>query len=139
FLSLAGISSAEASRDLRKLYASLCAGCHGSDLAGGSASSLVDDVWQHGGSDADLVAVIRDGIPDAGMPPFGETVSENELRGLVVLIREQAGRTADRKSTASRPDSASVMRSRHHAFRVETVVAGLREPWSIAFLPDGRT
>jgi len=29
-------------------YATLCAACHGANLEGGQASSLVDDVWSHG-------------------------------------------------------------------------------------------
>jgi glucose/arabinose dehydrogenase len=34
--------------------------------------------------------------------------------------------------------SAQTYRSDEHAFRVVTVVQGLEQPWSLAFLPDGR-
>ncbi len=36
------------------------------------------------------------------------------------------------------PAAAQVQRSEEHAFRVVTLVRGLEQPWSLAFLPDGR-
>ena len=39
---------------------------------------------------------------------------------------------------ASLPAAAEVFRSELHAFRVVEVVRGLEQPWSLAFLPDGR-
>src|SRR5262245_3125086 len=60
-----------------KIYAKLCANCHGATgrgngrLAAGMAaygvrpSDLVDKTWQHGSSDGEIFAVIRDGVgPD---------------------------------------------------------------------------
>lgn len=124
-------------RDSLKLYAELCAGCHGAGLEGGSAPALLGSTWKHGDDDAALAASIRTGHPEAGMPAFGQTVSEKEIRSLVVYIREQSGRAAARRSPPP-PSEASPASSRLHAYRVETAVTGLREPWSISFLPDGR-
>jgi mono/diheme cytochrome c family protein len=53
-----------------KLSTGPCASCHGDDLRGGRASSLLDETWVFGGSDADLAASIRDGRPGTLMPPF---------------------------------------------------------------------
>ena len=36
------------------------------------------------------------------------------------------------------PAAAQTVQSNEHAFRVVTVVQGLDQPWSLAFLPDGR-
>ena len=36
------------------------------------------------------------------------------------------------------PAAAQTYRSDEHSFRVVKVVEGLEQPWSIAFLPDGR-
>jgi len=36
------------------------------------------------------------------------------------------------------PAHAQTVQSEKHAFRVVTMVRGLQNPWSIAFLPDGR-
>ena len=38
----------------------------------------------------------------------------------------------------SLPAAAQTYRSNEHSFRVVTVVEGLEQPWSLAFLPDGR-
>lgn len=125
-------------RDVGKLYADLCAGCHGDKLEGGSAPALLGAYWKHGGGDEDIANSIRKGILDLGMPPFGDTVSEVELRGLVVFIREKGARATSSSQPPPRPDAGAVAISKHHSYRIETAFDGLREPWAIAFLPDDR-
>ena len=39
---------------------------------------------------------------------------------------------------AEAQDRSSVIASEQHAFRINTLVTGLENPWSVAFLPDGR-
>jgi glucose/arabinose dehydrogenase len=39
---------------------------------------------------------------------------------------------------AAFPAAAQTIQSEEHAFRVVTLVRGLEQPWSLAFLPDGR-
>jgi mono/diheme cytochrome c family protein len=51
------------------LYAEHCAGCHGTDLAGGRAPSLFNEQWLATMPDARLTASIRGGDASAGMPP----------------------------------------------------------------------
>ena len=43
------------------LYQTYCASCHGAKLEGGQGSSLVDGVWKHGGSDAEITKSIIEG------------------------------------------------------------------------------
>jgi aldose sugar dehydrogenase len=124
-------------RDARKIYAEFCSGCHGANLEGGSSPSLISGRFRYGGDDTSLAASIRDGRPRNGMPPFGATVSEKEIRSLVVYINEQAGHAASRRSPAPRPADDVTATGKLHDFRVETVVTGLREPYAIAFQPDG--
>ena len=125
-------------RDSRKIVAEFCTGCHGPNLEGGSGPSLIDDIWIHGSDEASIATGIRNGYPAAGMPPFGAAVSDKEIRGLVVYIRELAGHAAERRTPPPLPSANAVATSKLHAYRVETAVAGLREPWAVAFLPDGR-
>jgi aldose sugar dehydrogenase len=124
-------------RDARKIYAEFCSGCHGANLEGGSSPSLISGRFRYGGDDTSLAASIRDGRPRNGMPPFGATVSEKEIRSLVVYINEQAGHAASRRTPAPRPADDVTATGKLHDFRVETVVTGLREPYAIAFQPDG--
>lgn len=125
-------------RDAGKLYASFCAGCHGDNLEGGSAPALLGATWTHGGDDKSIAASIWDGRPSAGMPGFKTTVSESELRGLIVFIREQGGRAASRREPPPQPARDAVSTSQLHSYRVETAFADLRDPWSMAFLPGDR-
>lgn len=125
-------------RDARKLYAEFCASCHGAGLEGGSGVSLIDEEWKGGSTDEAVTAAIRDGRAEAGMPAFGLSVSEKEIRGLVVYIREQAGHAAVRRTAPPRPADAATAAGKLESFRVETAVPGLREPYAIAFLRDGR-
>jgi glucose/arabinose dehydrogenase/4-amino-4-deoxy-L-arabinose transferase-like glycosyltransferase len=121
-----------------KLSADLCAGCHGDHLAGGRASSLLDETWAFGGTDADLAASIRDGRPGTLMPPFKAALDEQQIRSLVVLIRELAVKLrVEGEKTPVAPFGA-VRSSERHAFRLETVADGLDTPWGLEFLPDGR-
>ena len=133
-----GAAQAPEKRDVSQVFAETCAACHGAKLQGGQAASLVDDTWMHGGDDASLAKSIREGHPDAGMPAFGSALSEQEIRALVIFIREKVDEAKRAATVYAKPSGDTVVRSEEHAFRVETVAEGLETPWSIAFLPDGR-
>jgi glucose/arabinose dehydrogenase len=121
-----------------KVYAESCAACHGATLRGGQAASLVDDAWTYGEDDASLARSIREGQPEAGMPAFGGALSEQDVRALVIFIRERADEARRSATVFAKPTGDAVVKGEEHAFRVETVAEGLEIPWSIAFLPDGR-
>jgi len=131
-------AQAERSGKVAEVFAERCAACHGAQLQGGQAKSLLDDEWRYGGDDATLATSIREGRLDAGMPPFGAMMSEQETRALVIFIREKADAARRAKSAFAKPQADTVVTSAEHAFKVETVAEGLDTPWSIAFLPDGR-
>lgn len=130
--------SAQAPRNLPKLVAEACASCHGAKLDGGVGPSLVDDIWKYGGDDERIAASIRDGHPASGMPPFGGALAEKDILGMVVYLRELAGKDAQRRTPPPHAKAEAVNTSRLHSYRIETVAAQLKEPWSLAFLPDGR-
>jgi glucose/arabinose dehydrogenase len=121
-----------------KVYAETCGACHGPALRGGQASSLVDGTWKYGGDDASLARSIREGRPEVGMPAFGGAMSEEDIRALVIFIRERADEARRSAAVYAKPKGDAVVRSEEHAFRLETVADGLEIPWSVAFLPDGR-
>ena len=121
---------------VQRLYEANCLSCHGADLRGGMAATLLDDEWKTDGSDEALYRAIRDGIPDLGMHGFKEGLTDEEMWALVVFIREHHARA--HHIPDAKPDADGVYRSDLHDFRVEEVATGLTRPWSIAFVPDGR-
>ena len=84
----------------------------------------------------EIAAVIREGMPDRGMPAFGESLSEEEIRGLVIFIQEkEAGANPIAGPT---PVGDEVFESKKESFRLETIVDDLELPWSLKKLPDGQ-
>ena len=125
-------------RDVARVYAEICAACHGVHLEGGKAQSMADDTWTFGGDDASLAATIRDGRLAAGMPAFKALLAEPEIRAMVYYLRERrAGLAPAGARRAASPDGA-VIATRDHRVRIELVADGLQTPWGMAFLPDGR-
>jgi glucose/arabinose dehydrogenase len=126
-------------REVSKLYLENCASCHGADLSGGSAPGLIYGTYRFGGSDADLAASIHDGHAEAGMPAMREILSNAEIRALVVYIHEKENSYRVDHTVFNKPSPGTLVKSEKATFRLESVLeAGLSEPWSIAFLPDGR-
>ena len=144
-LSLAGLISLaqqnppSRGRDVTKLYAEKCASCHGAEMTGGSASSLVDGVWRYGGDDASIAASIRNGHPEAGMPAMGQDFDGPEIRGLVIYLRERAAGVETAHTKYNVPVPGTTVQGENASFKLEPVMeTGLDAPWAVAFLPDGR-
>ena len=132
------VQAGAAARDVAKVYAEVCAACHGAKLEGGKAQTLLDDTWVFGGDDVSMATTIREGRLAAGMPPFGALLTAPEIRAMVYYLREaRATLGADTPVRASTPDR-SVRKSERHAYRLEIVADGLQTPWGMTFLPDGR-
>jgi len=69
----------------RQVFASRCAACHGTEGGGGELGpSIVARIPLR--SDAELDAVVREGLPGSGMPAFGN-VSATERSDLVAFLR----------------------------------------------------
>lgn len=124
---------------VEELYKANCAGCHGPELKGGSGSSLVDGVWRHGSTDEDLTRVITKGVPTMGMPAMEKALTPDQVRALVVFIRERENRAAKEKTPAPKADADKVFHTKLAAFRMEVVADKLKDPWAVAPLGDGRS
>jgi aldose sugar dehydrogenase len=131
--------AAQPPRGIVATFGQVCANCHGANGSGGSAPSLLDDAWAHGGSDAEIAASIRNGWPGTPMPPFGATLTDQDIRAMVIYIRELRSRAASSplSRTGPPPLPTGVVQSEKAAFRIDTVVDGLTNPWDVEVLPDG--
>jgi glucose/arabinose dehydrogenase len=119
------------------LYAEFCAGCHGPDLRGGLGRSLVDARWQQTTDDATIVATIAQGRPGTKMTPFGDVLNEQQIRHLVVWLREQGVAAQGKPEVIVDPDG-HVVTAEQQSVKLEVLAKGLETPWGLAFLPDGR-
>ncbi|WP_225919551.1 PQQ-dependent sugar dehydrogenase [Actomonas aquatica] len=126
-------------RDAPDLFAQFCANCHGPDLGGGSAPSMLDDVWTYGGTgtDEELAHQIAKGNLEKGMPAWESVFNEAEIRALVVFIRERRAGYQRNRETLPAPPADLVLHTQQHDFVIETVTDEVDTPWSINWLPDG--
>jgi len=81
--------AAQGSGDLekgRQLFLGMCSRCHGAAGGGGEGPNLNQPVLARAQDDQALAAVIRDGIPDRGMPRV-RRFTDAELQAMVLYIR----------------------------------------------------
>jgi cytochrome c oxidase cbb3-type subunit 3 len=97
-LPLAAQSTSDSAKG-KQLFLGMCSRCHGIDGGGGEGPNLNRPVLSRASTDDALVAVIRDGIPDRGMPRT-RRLSNNELHALVIYVRSLSA-TAVAASTGS--------------------------------------
>lgn len=124
-----------------QLYQQNCLNCHGPSGEGGGAGTKTFLTREKYAQELDkpYFDAIKKGVPDMAMPSYGEAMSDEQIWGLVVLIREMQGR-ALRREFGSPKAVNGVYRSQRHNFKVETVVdtgKGLKTPWGIDWLPTG--
>src|ERR1700732_637854 len=82
-------ASAQSATELEKgkqLFLGMCSRCHGVEGGGGEGPNLNRPVLSHAPDDQALAAVIRDGIPDRGMPKV-RRFTDAELHAMVIYIR----------------------------------------------------
>lgn len=103
----------------------LCANCHGKNLEGAQAPSMLDDVWTNGGDDESLAKSIRTGFPDKGMPAWGDAIPDKEIRAMVIYIRELRAKAAREKTQFVKPADSMTAQSQLHAYQLNPWVGGL--------------
>ena len=74
------------------VYAGRCAVCHGQNLQGVIGPNLTDSYWIHGiGSRVDTVKMVRQGVPDKGMPPWEGVLKKEEVYAVTAYILSKRG------------------------------------------------
>ena len=76
----------------KRIFSTQCAWCHGTDGAGGSGPSLQRATLRHAASDADLVTIVRTGIPATEMPGFQWALTDAVVWRTAAFVRS-LGRT----------------------------------------------
>ncbi|MBL8047892.1 MAG: PQQ-dependent sugar dehydrogenase [Chthonomonas sp.] len=128
-------------RSVTAIYDTNCGNCHGrrAEGGGGGTPSLLTLDKYHQKWDKPFFDAIKNGVKDMGMEPFGESMDDATVWAMVVHIRELQ-RDALREETKPKA-TGGMYESGGIKYRIEEVVdtkQGLRTPWSLDWLPDGR-
>ena len=84
---LAALFTGDAVGKGREVFTGKCAACHGPEGGGLIGPNLTDKFWLHGqGSRLDIAKVIAVGVPDKGMPAWGETLPEDEVVAAAAFV-----------------------------------------------------
>jgi len=117
--------------DVPENYTNLCISCHGEDLKGALAQSLVDGSWQFGARDSDIFRSVKFGHPQFGMPSWGAVLDDEQIWDLVKFIRER-----EEDAGGNRPHLPETLETLDYQVKVETITEDLETPWGIAFLDE---
>ena len=92
-------------------FSSKCASCHGAELQGLIGPNLTDKYWLHGqGTRMDLLKVIREGVPEKGMPPWGPVMKKEDLYAVAAFIRSKRGTNPPSAKEAQGPAVADYLK-----------------------------
>ncbi len=112
-----------------KLFQTNCAQCHGADLTGGNAQSLIDGVWQFGDENSYITRNIKFGIQHLGMPSYEKTLSDSEIRSIVSYMRD-----AEKSSGVEIPPLPKNLETMDYFINSEVFAENLEVPWAIDFI-----
>ena len=124
--------AAESSSVGADLYKISCASCHGANLEGGNAQSLVDAVWQFGSSPSHIKRNIKYGIADFTMPGFDLSLSDDQIDQIITFLFD-----AEKTSGITKPPPPETIHTLDYEVKIDIIAEGLDIPWGITFLnPD---
>ena len=115
-----------------QLYKTYCAGCHGAQLQGNSAPTLIKETWTYGRSRGALVKNVKYGIADAGMPAWKAVLEDEQIEAVVDFVVASQETPPD----APRP-IPDELTTEDYTLQVEKIVTkGITKPWGITFVDE---
>ena len=83
----------------RRVFGRFCRSCHGMRAdgqgmtapSGSRPANLVDDQWDHGSTDGEIFAVIREGVPPAyDMDAWEGRITDDDIWNIINFLRDLA-------------------------------------------------
>jgi glucose/arabinose dehydrogenase len=111
------------------IYQQHCASCHGDDLTGGNAQSMIDGVWQYGAGRGNLIRNTKFGISAFGMPAYKDALSDKQIKEVVDYILHKQDQAAPQP-----PPLPETLQTRDYDVAVKVVAEGLDIPWAMTFI-----
>lgn len=125
-----GSANSQEAPNSEALYQQFCAQCHGANLQGGNAQSMVDGVWQFGAGKGYVTRNIKHGITNLGMPAYESSMTDKQIAAVTEFIL-----AAEKTAGAVKPAPPAEVQTLDYHVKVDQWVQGLEDPWGIAF-PD---
>lgn len=130
FFPLAGLFAQQG----ETVYKNYCAGCHGGQMQGNTASKLIKTDWQYGRGKGAMIRNIRFGIPFTEMIAWGTILKEEEIHSVADYILAAQAVPPD----APRPVPERLT-TKNYILKVEKLITdGLNTPWGIEFVDARR-
>jgi glucose/arabinose dehydrogenase len=125
-----GLMAADTERGLQ-VYQEYCATCHGDDLKGGMAQSLVDGVWQFGSKDSHVFRNVKYGIPDRGMPGFEDALVDDDINAVIAFMQAE-----EKMAGIDKPVAPQNLQTLDYNLQIEVWQNNLDIPWAIDFIDE---
>ncbi len=124
------VTSGSQAQDGEELYKTYCAGCHGANLGGNSASPLIKTHWKYGRTSGLMTRNITYGIPGTEMIAWNQVLTGDQIKSLVSYI----SRAQTVHPNRERPIPETIETS-DYTLKIEEWVAtrAIRTPWAIEF------
>ena len=75
----------------KMVFTSTCASCHAANGGGQVGPNLTDEYWVHGGAPEKVLASVRGGWADKGMPAWGPQLGEQKVRDVTAYVLSLRG------------------------------------------------
>ncbi len=113
-----------------KTFTTFCASCHGEN-----SDVFAERTWKHGKSRPEIIKSITTGYPDLSMPAWGLSLKPQQIEDLADYFLAAFDRRKNYEFT-DKPKS-NIFEHTSISVKLDTVVKGLKNPWGMAFLPNG--
>ncbi len=120
--------------DGKALYQRYCASCHGANHEGGNSGSLIDDTWKYGSDRKSIFKSIHDGIIEAGMPAFGNNLTDEQIENLIDYLEVATPEDTLEEENNKRLSEVETL---DYRVAVDIYADGLDSPWAIDFTYPG--
>ena len=99
------VADGEKASSMSGVFKTNCANCHRDDAGGNVGPNLTDSHWVHATSPTEVMAVIRDGKPQKGMPAWGDRLRPAQVLLLTAYLGTLRG---TRPSDPKQPEGDQV-------------------------------
>jgi cytochrome c553 len=118
-----------------EVYKKHCAGCHGHQLQGSTASSLIKEKLNYSNDRNSIIKVIHDGIPMTQMVKWDTILTEKEIGAVadyILAVREDP-------ATVKADVKPLKIETKYYKLNIEKLITeGMNGPWGIEFVDANR-